>query len=98
DPDPRKLAKDGRHLSKYIFPLQYGLPNVFSHVTDRKEKYQQPDYSDREREIKLLGCCKTPKRLRDILLLTEKMIWRHGKCGYKPLCNKVCPSKVTTLR
>ncbi|KAI9572044.1 hypothetical protein HD554DRAFT_1625820 [Boletus coccyginus] len=22
------------------------------------------------------------------------MIWRHGKCGYKPLHNKVCPSKV----
>jgi hypothetical protein len=24
----------------------------------------------------------------------EKMIWRHGKCGYKPLRDKACPSKV----
>jgi hypothetical protein len=40
------------------------------------------------------GACKTPKRLREILSLLEKMIWRHGKCGYKPLRDKACPSKV----
>ncbi|KIJ66968.1 hypothetical protein HYDPIDRAFT_85706, partial [Hydnomerulius pinastri MD-312] len=94
DPDPRKLAKDSRHLSKYIFPLQYGLSNVFSYVANRKVTYQQPDYSDREHEINALGNCKTPKRLKDTLQLIEKMIWRHGKCGYKPLRDKVCPSKV----
>jgi telomerase reverse transcriptase len=93
DPDPRALAKDPRHLSKYIFPSQYGLSSVFMH---RKQTYQQPDYSDREQEIKVLGNCKTPKRLKDVLSLVEKMIWRHGKCGYKPLRDKVCPSKVVS--
>lgn len=53
DPDPRVLAKDARHLSKYIFPSQYGLSSVFLLITNRKERYQQPDYSDREQEIKV---------------------------------------------
>lgn len=71
-----------------------------------------PDYSDRELEIKVLlldlphqpsnlsqtkGPCKTPKRLKDTLRLLETMIWRHGKCGYKPLCDKACPSKVSVF-
>ncbi|KAF8554611.1 hypothetical protein OG21DRAFT_1412295, partial [Imleria badia] len=94
DADPRALAKDARHLSKYIFPSQYGLSSVFVLVTNQIQAYQQPDYTDREREIKVLGNCKTPKRLKDVLQLAEKMIWRHGKCGYKPLRDKVCPSKV----
>lgn len=50
EPDPRALAKDARHLSKYIFPSQYGLSSVFMH---RQQTYQQPDYSDREQEIKV---------------------------------------------
>ncbi|OAX35477.1 hypothetical protein K503DRAFT_696963, partial [Rhizopogon vinicolor AM-OR11-026] len=95
DPDPREKAQKARHLSKYMFPLQYGLSNVFSHQSPTKESYKQPDFADREREIELLGKCKTPKRLRDVLVLLEKMIWRHGKCGYKPLRDKVCPSKVS---
>lgn len=41
-----------------------------------------------------LGACKTPKRLREAVDLVEKIIWRHGKCGYKPLLQKMCPSKV----
>lgn len=53
DPDPRALAKDARHLSKYIFPSQYGLSSVFMFVVNRKQVYQQPDYSDREHEIKV---------------------------------------------
>jgi len=40
------------------------------------------------------GPVKTPKRLKPVLPLLEKMIWRHAKCGYKPLRDKVCPSKV----
>ena len=50
DPDPRALANDARHLSKYIFPSQYGLSSAFMH---RKQTYQQPDFSDREQEIKV---------------------------------------------
>lgn len=53
DPDPSGLAKDTRHLSKYIFPSQYGLSSIFILMTNRKERYPQTDYSDREREIKV---------------------------------------------
>ncbi|KAH7884432.1 hypothetical protein F5I97DRAFT_1811644 [Phlebopus sp. FC_14] len=103
DPDAREQAKHVRHLSKYVFPLQYGLSNVFSYVSGTRDVQRQPDYIDREHEIKarlllhlsVVGRCKTPKRLKDILPLLEKMIWRHGKCGYKPLRDKVCPSKVS---
>lgn len=56
-PDPRGLEKDARHLSKYIFPSQYGLSSVFILAADRKERYQQPDYTDREREIKVRVSC-----------------------------------------
>ncbi|KAI6025951.1 hypothetical protein F5J12DRAFT_716154, partial [Pisolithus orientalis] len=94
DPDPEEQARNVRHLSKYVFPLQYGLPNVFGHVANRSETYRQPLFADREYDIRLLGRCKTPKRLKDVLLLLDKMIWRHGKCAYKPLRDKVCPSKV----
>ncbi|KAG2124005.1 hypothetical protein DEU56DRAFT_744922, partial [Suillus clintonianus] len=97
DPDPRQQAQKARHLSKYIFPLQYGLSNVFSQQSAAKESYKQPNFADREREIELFGTCKTPKRLKDVLVLLEKMIWRHGKCGYKLLRDKVCPSKVNKL-
>ncbi|KAG0702505.1 hypothetical protein DFH29DRAFT_774015, partial [Suillus ampliporus] len=102
DPDPRQEAQNARLLSKYIFPLQYGLSNVFSQPSAAKEIYKQPNFADRELEIgvrmnvplQVLGTCKTPKRLKDVLVLLEKMIWRHGKCGYKPLRDQVCPSKV----
>lgn len=94
DPDPEEQARNVRHLSKYVFPLQYGLPNVFGHVANRSETYRQPLFADREYDIRLLGRCKTPKRLKDVLLLLDKMIWRHGKCAYKPLRDKVCPSKI----
>ncbi|KAG1737329.1 hypothetical protein EDB19DRAFT_1637045, partial [Suillus lakei] len=108
DPDPRQQAQKARHLSKYIFPLQYGLSNVFSQKSAAKETYKQPNFADREREIEvrrglecvslqLLGPCKTPKRLKDVLVLLETMIWRHGKCGYKLLRDKICPSKVSKL-
>ncbi|KAG2133254.1 uncharacterized protein EDB93DRAFT_887401 [Suillus bovinus] len=96
DPDPRQQAQKARHLSKYIFPLQYGLSNVFSQPSAAKETYKQPNFADREREIELFGTCKTPKRLKDVLVLLEKMIWRHGKCHYKLLRDTVCPSKITT--
>lgn len=96
DPDPRQQAQKTRHLSKYIFPLQYGLSNVFSQPSAAKETYKQPNFADREREIELFGTCKTPKRLKDVLVLLEKMIWRHGKCGYKLLRDIACPSKLTT--
>ena len=110
DPDPREQTKNARHLSKYVFPRQYGLSNPFVATSRKKETFNLLDYSDREVEIKVhrfsaylcmlsdpsqtKGSCKTPKRLKDTLHLLETMIWRHGKCGYKPLRDIACPSKV----
>lgn len=45
-------------------------------------------------QSKAQGARKTPKRLRQVLPLLEKLIWYHGKCAYKPLIQKLCPSKV----
>ncbi|KAG2738144.1 hypothetical protein P692DRAFT_20759500 [Suillus brevipes Sb2] len=97
DPDPRDEACKARHLSKYIFPLQYKLSNVFASESPATANYKQPDFTDRERDIQLLGTCKTPKRLKDVVVLLEKMIWRHGKCRYRLLRDETCPSKVSTL-
>ncbi|EIW83940.1 hypothetical protein CONPUDRAFT_51134, partial [Coniophora puteana RWD-64-598 SS2] len=104
DPDPREQARQARHLSKYIFPLQYDLKNIFTNVPNPKDVHNLHNFFDRELEIKAralgsqrLGKCKTPRRLREILPLLEKMIWRHGKCAYKPLRDKTCPSKVCIL-
>ena len=40
-----------------------------------------------------LGCVKTPKWIM-VLNSFEKLAWRHGKRGCKPLLNEACPSKV----
>ncbi|KAJ7285127.1 hypothetical protein C8J57DRAFT_1052219, partial [Mycena rebaudengoi] len=95
DPDPRKQMDDARHLAKYVFPRQYGLPSVFLFYTSNKGAIQTPDFSDREQQLK--GSFKTPKRLKDVIPMLEKLIWRHGKCGYKPLRDHACPSKVMVI-
>lgn len=93
DPDAREQAANVRHLSKYIFPRQYNLSNPFR-PSSRKDAYKFADYSDRESEIKARGACKTPKRLKNILPLIDRLLWRHGKTAYKPLMERVCPSKL----
>ncbi|KAG6855773.1 hypothetical protein H0H87_010982 [Tephrocybe sp. NHM501043] len=52
DPDPREQQQNGRHLSKYVFPRQYGLKNPFTASTSKKEAFKSLDYLDRETEIK----------------------------------------------
>ena len=47
-----------------------------------------------QRAMKLSKNANTPKRLKDIVPIIDKMIWRHLKCPYKLLFNKFCPSKV----
>ncbi|KAF7424166.1 hypothetical protein PC9H_009469 [Pleurotus ostreatus] len=95
DPDPRTQAEDARYLSKYIFPRQYGLSSPFMIKRQQYERYTIPDYTDREQEIQVLsqGTCKTPKRLKESLKILQRMVWKHSKCGYKPLRDKFCPSK-----
>ncbi|CCM03069.1 uncharacterized protein FIBRA_05189 [Fibroporia radiculosa] len=97
DPDPREQAKNARHLSKFVFPRQYGLANPFFVAEHAAlQALKQLDYSNQEDEIEKKGPCKTPKRLKPVLAMLDQMIWRHGKCGYKALLNIACPSKIRT--
>ncbi|KAJ7707576.1 hypothetical protein B0H17DRAFT_917647 [Mycena rosella] len=104
DPDPRKQMDDARHLAKYVFARQYNLASPFKFTASKWESFKLPNFNDREAEIKVLlfpffiGTFKTPKRLKEVIPLLEKMIWRHGKCGYEPLRDHACPSKVSNLR
>ncbi|KAF8952485.1 hypothetical protein BDZ97DRAFT_1681539, partial [Flammula alnicola] len=92
--DDRKLAENIRQLSKYIFARQYGLNTPFCSTATKSSSFALGDYLDRETEIKTAGPCKTPKRLKDILPHLERLLRRHGKCGYLPLRDRACPSKV----
>ncbi|KAF8206273.1 hypothetical protein K438DRAFT_1578197 [Mycena galopus ATCC 62051] len=96
DPDPRKQMDDARHLAKYVFARQYGLASAFKFQTGKYESFKIPNFDDREHAIKvsLSGPFKTPRRLKEVIPLLEKLLWRHGKCGYKQLRDHACPSKV----
>ncbi|CAK5268459.1 unnamed protein product [Mycena citricolor] len=50
---PVKLMEQARHLSKYVFPRQYGLANVFRFELPRREGFRLPDFGDREDEIRV---------------------------------------------
>ncbi|KAI1796871.1 hypothetical protein LXA43DRAFT_491424 [Ganoderma leucocontextum] len=95
DPEPRQQMEHARHLAKYVFPRQYELSNAFiSGSSGKYGSFRMVDYVDREQEIKSKGSCKTPKRLKHVLGILEKMVWRHHKCKYKMLLDMACPSKV----
>ncbi|KAJ7773424.1 hypothetical protein B0H16DRAFT_149066 [Mycena metata] len=96
EPNARQQMDDARHLAKYVFARQYGLASPFKFQTPKYASLKIPNFNDREDEIK--GTCKTPKRLREVIPMLEKLLWRHGKCGYKPLRDHACPSKVKALR
>jgi hypothetical protein len=107
--DRHKRMEDARHLSKYVFPREYGLATVFASAT---KAYKYPDFADREDEIKVrveyalhylqllrhdmkkAPPSKTPKRVKFALDLLDKMIGRHGTCSYKTLRDITCPSNV----
>jgi hypothetical protein len=106
--DYHERMEAARHLSKYLFPREYGLATAFASV--RAHKYL--DFADREDEIKvrveylrlypnLFRCCvkkahksKTPKRVKSTLDLLERVIYRHGNCSYNALRDITCPSKL----
>ena len=45
---------DARHLSKYVFPRMYALPNAFTLPASSNYKtYIVPNFEDREAEIKV---------------------------------------------
>ncbi|KAG6812970.1 hypothetical protein H0H92_015089 [Tricholoma furcatifolium] len=53
DPDPKEQQQYTRHLSKYVFPRQYGLKCPFVTTSTSKSLLDIADYTDREEEIKL---------------------------------------------
>ncbi|KAF9052480.1 hypothetical protein BDZ89DRAFT_939704, partial [Hymenopellis radicata] len=96
DYDMKQQFEYARHLSKYVFPRQYDLPSPFEFDALLRSSMTLPNFSDREKMIKDKGNCKTPKRLKEVLGLLEKLIWRHGKCKYHILRDQACPTKVQT--
>jgi len=52
--DPRQLALNAQHLSKYVFARQYGLNTPFS-TTAKTYSVGLGDYTDRESEIKVFS-------------------------------------------
>ncbi|KAG8870325.1 hypothetical protein FRB97_009861 [Tulasnella sp. 331] len=91
-----ELQKSARHLSKYIFPRQYELVNVFTAERDPKSRYPYPSYDDREDDILIMGARKTPKRVKPCLELLERLIRYHQKTPYATLCRFLCPTKTKT--
>jgi|SRR5712671_321972 len=106
--DHHKRMEDARHLSKYVFPREYGLATVFASAA---KAYKYPDFADREDEIKVRveyalhhlqllrhgtkkTSSKTPKRVKSALDLLDKIIGRHGACSYRTLRDITCPSNV----
>jgi hypothetical protein len=84
-----------KHILKYIFPKQFGLHNVFTHITDRRETtHAFKDYTDREGEIAASFKDrdeKVYKRLGPgILPLIVKMQKLHRQCSYYALIHHYC--------
>jgi hypothetical protein len=48
--DYHERMEDARHLSKYVFPREYGLVTVFASAN---KAYKYSDFADREDEIKV---------------------------------------------
>ncbi|KAJ3546316.1 hypothetical protein NMY22_g2104 [Coprinellus aureogranulatus] len=90
--DHLQQGRNARRLAKHIFPGQYGLQTPFKYL-DFRRSYVYPVF-DRDMDIKILGRKPTPKRLKGVLPIMDKLIWRHTKCDYKALQNIACPTKI----
>lgn len=93
-PDSKNISQ-AKHILKYIFPKQFGLHNVFTHTTDRRETtHAFKDYTDREGEIILASKSrdeKVFKRLgKGVLPLIGKMQKLHQRCSYNALIHYYC--------
>lgn len=84
-----------RHLSKYIWPKQYGLDNALTMAQGSGTEYGTRNYDDRELQIKTIGPCKTPQRLRGKPLeLAATLLDRHRQCNYVRLLNRHVASRM----
>jgi len=109
DPGLHSQLESARHFVKFVFPRQHGLPNPFTKAIENAvPSYNReievaisvstgviPSACVTDRRLQARGSMRTPKRINGALDYFEKLIWRHGKCGYKPLLNTACPSKVS---
>jgi hypothetical protein len=96
------------HVMMYIFPLEFGLHNVFTSFVDPRETVQPlKDYTLREEEIaSKYGVAsnrdtgtkvRVPRRLRGKALeLVRKLRMSHSRCSYNKLLNHHCPSHVSS--
>lgn len=100
-------SKQTVHIMKHIFPMQFGLHNVFTSIVDKTETAQEfKDYTLREHEIihaehqclQKLGAIahakftEIPKRLRgNALRMVEKIRKGHSRCSYTQLLRHYCP-------
>jgi hypothetical protein len=92
--DARNIAEAG-HILKYIFPKQFGLHNVFTRLTDRREtSHAFRDYTDREAEITVANKdrdAKVYRRLKGNLApLISKVQRLHKGCSYHALMHRYC--------
>ncbi|KAK5064250.1 hypothetical protein LTR84_000083 [Exophiala bonariae] len=84
------------HVIQHVFPLQFGLHNVFTSVVDPAETAQPlKDYAFREQEIgeRWKGrLVKVPRRLRGGAINVVRKIQRnHRTCSYSQLLRYYCP-------
>ncbi|RMD43955.1 hypothetical protein DV735_g1255, partial [Chaetothyriales sp. CBS 134920] len=85
------------HIMKYVFPSQFGLPNVFTSALDGQGSGRQPlpDYAYRENEITASNAHPRfwlPKRLRGGPMdLVRRMRKSHAACSYTQLLRHYCP-------
>jgi hypothetical protein len=91
-------ATAGKKILKYIFPKQFGLHNVFTNLTDRRETtHAFKDYTDREAEITASLKDKDQKAYRRlgkrILDLILKMQKAHQQISYHELIHYYCSNR-----
>ncbi|RMZ79164.1 hypothetical protein DV738_g3553, partial [Chaetothyriales sp. CBS 135597] len=85
------------HIMKYVFPSQFGLPNVFTSALDAQGAGRQPlpDYAYRENDITSSSTHPRfwlPKRLRGGPMdLVRRMRKAHAACSYTQLLRHYCP-------
>lgn len=105
-PDVTDL-KQSVHVMKHIFPLQFGLHNVFLGAVDRGEAgHEFKDYTLREQEITYeehrnaykygtnsrMKHTRIPKRLRgEPFSIVQRIRKRHANCSYTQLLRHHCP-------
>ncbi|CEH16267.1 telomerase reverse transcriptase [Ceraceosorus bombacis] len=88
-----------QHVMKHVWPLEYGLHNVFTSSRDWK-KTSQPfqEYGNRDVEIAAKGQIKTPLRLKKARHLIAIMLHKHDRLDYRRMSDIMCRSLLPRRR